>query len=111
MLPPPIVVDWDSNTPVVACTLIALLSAPWTVASILSCVGSCVGGSFTASIEVNDQQVAGLSAVAVGPETPAVIPPTSQPLPKGASVTVVITNVVDTPVNAAIQINLQTSLN
>jgi len=102
-------IDWDSNTPVVASTLIALLASQWASAVILSCTGVCAGGSFTAAIMSNGQPVPGLGAVVVSSPA-ATTPTTSGALVNGASITVVISSVVGAPTSAAIQINLQTSL-
>ena len=102
-------INWDSNTPVVADTSLALLASQWTSATILSCTCFCSGGSFIANIQINGASVPGLGAVAVN-STVTTTSATSGALTNGASITVIITAVTGTPTNAAIQINLQTSL-
>ena len=104
-----ITVDWDSNTAVVAGTFTALLASQWTSATILSVTTVCTGGTFLANIQVNGASV-GLDAVAVNSAV-ATTPATSGTLATGASVMITISGVTGTPTGAAIQINLQTSLN
>jgi hypothetical protein len=45
------IIDWDSNTPVVAGTSVVLLASQWTSCTILSCTCSCSGGTFTLNIQ------------------------------------------------------------
>ena len=107
----PQVVDWDSNTPVANGTFYVVLSALWSSATILSATCICAGGTFTANFQINGVTIPGLGAVAVN-STKTTTPVTSVTLPTGDAITVVISGVsTPAPTNAAIQINLQTSLN
>lgn len=75
----------------------------------MSCVCSCAGGSFVASIQKTGVPVTGLSTVVIS-SSPANLSATDgNTLAAGDSITVVVAGVVGSPTNAAIQIDLQTS--
>jgi hypothetical protein len=114
----PLIIDWDSNTPVANGTFIALLSSPWSSATILSASSGCAAGSFIANIQKNGVSVPGLNALvsvpglsALGQGKATATGPTT--LAPGDIITVVISGVTTSPAptNAAVQINLQTSFN
>jgi hypothetical protein len=69
-----------------------------------------VGGSFVASIQKTGVPVTGLSAVGVSSSPANLLTTAGNTLATGDSITVGVTGVVGSPTNAAIQINLQTSL-
>lgn len=104
------ILDWDSNTPVVAGTSVILLASQWASATVLSATCSCAGGSFTANIEKNGAAITGLGALAVGSTVTTTAATANNTLVKGDSLKLVITVVTGTPETATIQLNLQTSV-
>ena len=102
----PIIVDWDSNSVVAAGTFIALLGLSRNhVMRVLM-----RRRNFVAIIHKNTVTVTCLSAVSCN-STPTKTPATGgNILAPDDTITVVITGVFGSPTNAAIQINLQTSL-
>ena len=105
------VVNWDSNTPVVAGTSVVLLASQWTTAQVLSCSYVCTGGTFTAEIMVNGVAVPGLSALGVSSTATTTPASATTLLPTGGTLSIVISSVTGTPISATVQINLEVSSN
>jgi hypothetical protein len=105
------IIDWDSNTPVVAGTSVVLLASQWTSCTILSCTCSCSGGTFTLNIQRNGTSVTGLGALSVGSSKTTTSATANNALSAGDTISIVITSVTGSPAPATIQINYQKSAN
>ena len=102
----PFCINWDSNTQVSAGTSPIVVS-PWTDATVISCTYTCAGGSFTAEIQKNGTPIPGLGALDVE-FTPITTNVTSGgDLSSGDELTLVISGVDGTPVEALIQVNIE----
>ena len=106
----PFIINFDSNTPVVAGTSVVMLGCPWTSLTVVSLSAVCTGGSFMAEFEIGGTAITGLSAVSVS-STAATTNATgantmtlaSNPL---TQVTMIISAVTGTPTTACLQLNL-----
>jgi hypothetical protein len=108
-----IVVSWDSNTPVQGGT-VPVGSLPWSSGKVISCTYYTGGSSasFTAQVLIGSTAVTGCNAMSVSSPTPATVSATANnTFSAGNVMSVVITGVTNTPVNALVQINIQSTAN
>lgn len=107
------VVAWDSNTAVVNGT-IPLGAAPWSSGKIVSCTYYTGGSSasFTATVYIAGTAVTGCNAMAVSSPTSTTVAATANnTFTSGQAFSVGITNVTNTPVQAIVQFNVQSTAN
>ena len=109
--------DWDSARPIVNGTFILVLESPWASASVASVAATCFGGSFTANVQKNGPSVPGLGDIVVKApvgNAAAIVnatPTSGAALAPRDTLMVTISGVsTPPPANAAIQINLETSV-
>jgi hypothetical protein len=103
----PFIVNWDSNTPVVAGTSVVMQSCPWPNLTITSLAASCAGGSFTAEFEIGSTPITGLSAVSVTSTATTTNATAANTMTSGGGpLKLIISNVSGTPTTACLQLNL-----